>query len=50
MTSPDIVIKDIPDLVPDEDNEDDKPYISDNALEEGDQIFVTAISCEVEFI
>ena len=50
MPSPDIVIEDIPDLVPDKDNEDDKPYIGDNALEEGDQIFVATIPCEVEFI
>ena len=36
MPSPDIMVKDIPDLVPDEDNEDDKPYTGDDALEEGD--------------
>ena len=50
MPSPDIVIKDIPDLVLDEDDEDDKPYIGDDALEEGDWIFIATISCKVEFI
>ena len=46
---PDIVIKDIAALVPDEDNEDDEPYTGDDVLEEGDQIFITTMPCEVEF-
>ena len=36
MPSSNIVIKDISDLVLDKNDKDDKPYISDDALEEGD--------------
>ena len=50
MPSPNIVIENILDLVLDEDNEDEEPYIGDNAPEEGDWIFVTTIPCEAEFI
>ena len=50
MPSPNIVIKDIPDLVLDKDDEDEEPYISDDALEEGDRIFIATIPCEAEFI
>ena len=44
-------IDDIPDLVLDDDDDDDnKPYTGDDALEEGDRIFVVTIPCEAGFI
>ena len=45
-----IAIKDIPDLIPDVDDEDDETYTGDDALEEDDCVFITTIPCEVEFI
>ena len=50
MPSPDIAIEDIPDLVSDEDDKDEESYTGDDALEEGDQIFVATILCKVECI
>ena len=46
MPSPDIAIEDVPDLVPDVDDEDDEPYTGDDALE-GDYVFVTTTPCKV---
>ena len=40
----------IPDLVDDSNNEDDEPYVGEDALEGGDQVFTVTIPCEVEFI
>ena len=40
----------IPDLVDDSNNEDDEPYVGEDALEDGDQVFTVTIPCKVEFI
>ena len=50
MPTPNIVINDVPDHVEDEDDEDGEPYTGDNALEEGDHMFIAMIPSEVEFI
>jgi hypothetical protein len=52
MPSTDVDMEDIPDLAPDSnDNEDgDKPYVGENALEDRDRVFVATIPCKVEFI
>jgi hypothetical protein len=53
---PDIEMDDIPDFATDLDDEEDeqdteeKPYIGDDQLEEGDRLFATMIPCEAEFI
>ena len=49
LPSPDIDM-DIPDLVNDCDDDDDDLYISEDALKEGDRIFVATVPCEAEFI
>ena len=50
MPIPNITTEDIPDLVLDEDNEDNKSYTGDDALEEGDCVFIATIPCKAEFI
>ena len=49
LPSPDVDM-DIPDLVDDSDDEDDKPYVGEDTLEDGDRIFAATIPCEMEFI
>ena len=49
MPTSNIAIKDVPDLI-EEDNEDDELYTGDNALAEGNHIFVVTVPCEAEFI
>ena len=41
---------DIPDLVDDSDNEDDKPYVREDALKDGEWVFTVMIPCKAEFI
>ena len=50
MPTPDYTINDVPDLVLDDKDEDDEPYTGDDALEEGDHIFIVTIPCKAEFI
>jgi hypothetical protein len=52
MPSTDVDMEDIPNLAPnsDDDEDDDKPYVGEDALEDGDCIFVATIPCEAEFI
>jgi hypothetical protein len=52
MPSAGVGVEDIPDLTPnvDEDSDDEEPYVGKDLLEEGDQLFVTTIPCEAEFI
>jgi hypothetical protein len=52
MPSPDPNMKDIPDLAPDSDKsgDDEEPYSGDDALEDDDHLFFTAIPCEDKFI
>jgi hypothetical protein len=52
LPSIDVDMEDIPDLAPDsdDDSDDDKPYVGEDALEDGDHIFVATIPCEAEFI
>ena len=52
MPTPDIAIDDVPDLVldNDDDDDDDEPSTGDDALEEGDRVFIATIPCEAEFI
>lgn len=49
LPSPDIDM-DIPDLVDDSDDEDEEPYVGEDALEEGDRVFAATIPCEAEFV
>ena len=41
---------DIPDLVDDSDEEDEEPYVGEDALKEGDRVFAATIPCEAEFV
>ena len=41
---------DIPDLVDDSDDEDDKPYIREDALKDGDRVVAAMIPCKAEFV
>ena len=52
MPSPDLDMKDIPDLAPDSDEngDDEEPVSGDDALEDDDRLFFTAIPCEDKFI
>jgi hypothetical protein len=55
MPFPDIEMDNIPDFMTDLDDEEDeqdteeKPYIGDDQLKEGDRLFATMIPCEAEF-
>lgn len=49
LPSPDVDM-DIPDLVEDLDNLDEEPYVGEDALEEGDRVFVATIPCKAEFV
>jgi hypothetical protein len=48
MPLTDVDMEDIPDLAPDSD--DEEPYVGEDALEDGDRIFIATIPCEAEFI
>jgi hypothetical protein len=52
MPSADVDMEDIPDLAPDSDDDEDndKLYVGEDALEDGDRVFVATIPCEAEFI
>jgi len=52
MPSIGIDMGDIPNLATnsDEEKEDDEPYMGEDALEDGDRVFVATIPCEAEFI
>jgi hypothetical protein len=52
IPSTDIDMEDIPDLAPDSDSDEDgdKPYVGEDALEDRDHVFVATIPCEAEFI
>ena len=41
---------DIPDLVDDSDNEDDEPYVGEDALKDGDCVFTATVPCKAEFV
>ena len=41
---------DIPDLVDDSDNEDDKLYVREDAFKDGNQVFAVTIPCKAEFV
>ena len=41
---------DIPDLVDNSDNKDDKLYVGEDALEDEDCVFAATIPCKVEFV
>jgi hypothetical protein len=44
-------MEDIPDLAPGlDDDDDDEPQVGEEALDDGDHIFVATIPCEAEFI
>jgi hypothetical protein len=45
-------MEDIPDLTPvfDDDEDDEEPYVGEDALEDGDHVFVATIPCKAEFI
>ena len=49
LPSPDIDM-DIPDLVDDSDDEDDEPYVGEDALKDGDHVFTAMVPCKAEFI
>ena len=49
LPSPDIDM-DIPDLVDDSDNDSDEPYVREDAVEDGNQVFPVMIPCEAEFV
>ena len=49
MPSPDVDMGDIPELSDDSDNDEEEPYTREEALEEGDRIFIATIPCEAEF-
>ena len=40
----------IPDLVEDSDDEDEELYVGEDALVNGDCVFIATIPCEAEFI
>jgi hypothetical protein len=52
MQSVDVDMEDIPDLTPisNDDEDDEEPYVGEDALEDGDCIFIATIPCEAEFI
>jgi DUF917 family protein len=52
MPSVDIDMEDIPDLAPvsDDEENDDEPYVGEDALKDGDHVFVATIPCKAEFI
>jgi hypothetical protein len=52
MPSVDVDMEDIPDLAPvsNDDEDDDEPYVGEDALKDGDCIFIATIPCEAEFI
>jgi hypothetical protein len=52
MPSVDIDMEDIPDLAPvsNDEEDNDEPYVGEDALEDGDCVFVATIPCEAEFI
>jgi hypothetical protein len=52
MPSVDVNMEDIPDLAPisDDDEDDDELYVGEDALEDGDRVFIATIPCEAEFI
>jgi hypothetical protein len=45
-------MEDIPNLTPDvdDDEDDEEPYVGEDALEDGDHVFVATIPCKAEFI
>jgi hypothetical protein len=52
MPSTDADMEDIPNLMPnsDDNEDDDEQYVGEDALEDGDCIFIATILCEAEFI
>jgi hypothetical protein len=52
MPSSGMDMEDMPDLAPDLDNDDnnDKPHMGEEALKDSDHIFVATIPCKAEFI
>jgi hypothetical protein len=52
MPSADIDMEDIPNLAPDSDDgeDNDEQYVGEDALEDGDRVFVATIPCKAEFI
>jgi hypothetical protein len=52
MPEPDVEMEDIPDLgdVSNDEEEEEKPYAGEDAMEEGDRLFTATIPCEAEFI
>jgi hypothetical protein len=52
MPSVGIEMEDIPDLTSDsdDDKDNDEPYVGEDALEDGDHVFIATIPCEAEFI
>jgi hypothetical protein len=52
MPSVDIDMEDIPDLTPvsNDEEDDDEPYVGEDALEDGDRVFIATIPCKAEFI
>jgi hypothetical protein len=50
MLNPDVDMEDIPELSEDKEEEEEEPYIGNNALEKGDQVFIATILCKAEVI
>ena len=50
LPTADLDMEDVPDLVFEDDDEDEEPYISEDVFEEGDRLFMTTIPCEAEFV